>query len=117
VGGDEFVLVIEPWNRVQADDSPEPDPDTERGRSFSLKVADRVVEAIREPFTIHGEVHAITISIGIAYSSPTTPGGSTAMKAADVLEEADAAMYRAKHQGKNRVEVSAVGRNRDAGAD
>jgi GGDEF domain-containing protein len=107
--------VIEPWNRAQADDSPEPDPDTERGRSFSLKVAGRVVEAIREPFTIHGEVHAITI--GIAYSSPTTPGGSTAMNAADVLEEADAAMYRAKHQGKDRVEVSAVGRNGDAGAD
>jgi PAS domain S-box-containing protein len=108
VGGDEFVLVVEPWNRAQSDDSPEPDPGTEQGRSFSLRVADRVIKAIREPFIIDGEAHAITISIGIAYSSPTTYGGPDAMSAADVLGEADAAMYRAKHQGKNRIEIAAT---------
>jgi len=114
VGGDEFVVVIEPWNRAQVDGTPDPDPDTEGGRSFSLKVADRVVEAIRAPFTVDGKDHAITISIGIAYSSSD---GSASMSAADVLAEADAAMYRAKHMGKNRTEVSAVSSNRDEERD
>jgi PAS domain S-box-containing protein len=114
VGGDEFVVVIEPWNRAHIDGTPDPDPDSERGRSFSLRVADRVVEAIRAPFAVHGKEHAITISIGIAYSSSD---GSAAMNAADVLAEADAAMYRAKHLGKNRVEVSAVSQDRDEERD
>jgi len=114
VGGDEFVVVIEPWNRAQVDGTPDPDPDTEGGRSLSLKVADRVVEAIRAPFTVDGKDHAITISIGIAYSSSD---GSASMSAADVLAEADAAMYRAKHMGKNRTEVSAVSSNRDEERD
>jgi len=77
-------------------------------------VADRVVEAIRAPFTVDGKDHAITISIGIAYSSSD---GSASMSAADVLAEADAAMYRAKHMGKNRTEVSAVSSNRDEERD
>jgi GGDEF domain-containing protein len=122
VGGDEFVIVIEPWNRERVNGAPDPDPDAERGRSFSLKVADRVVEALRAPFRVDGKEHAITIIIGIAYSSEA-PGGSPApgesrlMSAADVVAEADAAMYRAKHMGKNRVEVSAVSQNRDEERD
>jgi diguanylate cyclase (GGDEF)-like protein/PAS domain S-box-containing protein len=116
VGGDEFVLVIEPWNRAEADDSSEADTNAQGGRSVSLKVADRVIEAIRRPFTIDGGAHAITISIGIAYSSLTADDGPTAVRAGDVLGEADAAMYRAKRQGKNRVEVSAAGRGADVGA-
>jgi PAS domain S-box-containing protein len=116
VGGDEFVLVIEPWNRAGADDSPEADPDADGGHSVSLKVANRVIEAIRQPFTIHGEAHAITISIGIAFSSLAALEGPTTKNASDVLAEADAAMYRAKRQGKNRVEVAAVSRTGDAGA-
>jgi diguanylate cyclase (GGDEF)-like protein/PAS domain S-box-containing protein len=121
VGGDEFVLVIEPWNRSQGDDGPEPDRP-----SFSLKAARRVVEAMRAPFTVQGESYTITISIGIAYSSTpssssATPDGTTVTNATDVLGEADAAMYRAKRQGKNRVEVAGAPAgpetSADAGAD
>ncbi len=121
VGGDEFVLVVEPWNRAHDDDSPNPEPTTEAGRTFPLKVAHRVVKAFREPFTVNGAQHAISISIGIAYSSPPAPsgraasGGPAPVMASEILEEADTAMYRAKRQGKNRVEVSAVSRNEETG--
>jgi GGDEF domain-containing protein len=113
--------VIEPWNRSQGDDGPEPDRP-----SFSLKAARRVVEAMRAPFTVQGESYTITISIGIAYSSTpssssATPDGTTVTNATDVLGEADAAMYRAKRQGKNRVEVAGAPAgpetSADAGAD
>jgi diguanylate cyclase (GGDEF)-like protein/PAS domain S-box-containing protein len=104
VGGDEFVLVIEPWNRAHLDAGVDPS----QGRSFSLNVADRVVSAMREPFTVHGADHAITVSIGIAYAAPTAPSGTRAVGATDVIAEADAAMYLSKNLGKNRVSVSAA---------
>ena len=118
VGGDEFVLVIEPWNRGRTDGSSDPEPPAAtHGRSFPLTVASRVVKAFREPFTVNGVEHPITISIGIAYSSAATSDVPAATSAADLLAEADAAMYRAKRQGKNRVEVAVVaGGVADAGA-
>ena len=88
VGGDEFVLVVEPWNRPHPDGGPGTHPGIDQeGRSFPLRLADRVIKAFREPFTVNGVAHAITISIGIAYSVPPEPEGTAAIRAGDVLED------------------------------
>jgi diguanylate cyclase (GGDEF)-like protein/PAS domain S-box-containing protein len=106
VGGDEFVLIIEPWNR---DDRLAPVTVTvaELDRSAVVDVAERVVEAMRAPVVVDGVDHQVTISVGISYPPTTGLEGSGATRAAGVVEEADAAMYRAKREGKNRVAVFA----------
>jgi diguanylate cyclase (GGDEF)-like protein len=67
-------------------------------------VAERVLDALKEPFVIddahHGRV-AITASIGIALADGHA--------AADLLRDADIAMYRAKLAGKNRYVVFETG--------
>ncbi len=78
-GGDEFVVILE--GVTTPDDA--------------SQVAERVLEALREPITLSGghEVMA-TMSIGLAVSEPE---GSTRD---DLLHDADVAMYRAKERGR-----------------
>jgi diguanylate cyclase (GGDEF)-like protein len=81
-GGEEFVLVL------QTDD-----PDQ------SLLVVERVRRAVERLSLGHAVPGArVTVSIGVA-SMP----GHAPIPIADVLERADAAMYRAKREGRNRV--------------
>lgn len=77
IGGDEFVVLCE---------------DTDEKAAHG--VAERMLAALRRPRTINGHALSITASIGIA----TARRGDAA---ADVIQRADAAMYRAKHGGKN----------------
>jgi diguanylate cyclase (GGDEF)-like protein/PAS domain S-box-containing protein len=106
VGGDEFVLVVEPWSRADVADAGSPTDDTTRGRALTLRLADRIIDAIAKPFTVHETDYAISVSIGVTYRPPA-PGGSDTKSAAEVIDEADAAMYTAKRKGKNRVSVFA----------
>jgi diguanylate cyclase (GGDEF)-like protein/PAS domain S-box-containing protein len=86
-GGDEFAVVLETAGDVDA----------------ALTVAHRIELALSEPFTIRllgeteYELH-LAASIGVALA--TDEDG-----ALDVLQHADAAMYRAKDLGRGRVEV------------
>ena len=86
-GGDEFVIIIESVDGV--DDA--------------LAVANRVELALSEPFTLHPvtdaeyELH-LAASIGVALANGRD-------EALDVLQHADAAMYRAKDRGRDRLEV------------
>jgi len=87
-GGDEFVIVL---HNLPAD--------MEGARERSLKVAENLLAALKEPVIIGNEKIRVTLSIGIAltqnpYQRPET-----------LLTEADQAMYRAKHEGKNRVVI------------
>jgi diguanylate cyclase (GGDEF)-like protein len=84
VGGEEFALLL-------ADAAPDA---LHRG-------AERVRQAIeQEPFMLpSGEPLAVTVSIGAVTSEP---GGG---EAEALYKAADAALYRAKSQGRNRVEV------------
>ncbi len=82
LGGDEFAVLLEDLGDLDE----------------AEHVARRMVEAVAEPVLLGDTQVTVGISIGIAFSNPDT--------SADILlREADAAMYRAKHAGKARVEV------------
>ena len=81
-GGDEFVLLIEDISGV--DDA--------------MRVAERVHAALTRPFVIGNHEYRTTTSIGIVVSD-----GTGAATVDDILRDADSAMYRAKHAGRNRT--------------
>ncbi|WP_051324335.1 putative bifunctional diguanylate cyclase/phosphodiesterase [Candidatus Solirubrobacter pratensis] len=81
LGGDEFVVVCEEI--------------TEEG---AVGLGARLEEAIREPIVVSGAEHRMSASIGIALGSEDV--GPDAL-----LADADAAAYRAKAEGRSRVEV------------
>jgi diguanylate cyclase (GGDEF)-like protein/PAS domain S-box-containing protein len=76
-GGDEFVVLIE---------------DVENPED-AVRVAERIVEGLREPFVVEGRELFLRASIGVAL-------GTTRQKSPeDLLRDADTAMYEAKEQG------------------
>ncbi len=64
--------------------------------SHAFAVAHRIIAALGIPLQIEGQDVSITISIGIAVSSPEKKSAGKLMEAADI------ALYRAKHEGKAR---------------
>jgi PAS domain S-box-containing protein len=83
MGGDEFTLLLEGVN----------DP------SDALRVAQRILSAIAEPLLVDSRQVRTSASVGIALS---TPGHR---RAEELLQEADAAMRRAKALGGSRCEM------------
>mgnify|MGYP003945660003 FL=1 len=80
LGGDEFVILID--QRVE-------------GKRIAL-LAERLLQAMREPFdTVNGRYY-LGVSVGVALYPHDGISGS------DLLRSADAAMYRAKQNGRNR---------------
>jgi diguanylate cyclase (GGDEF)-like protein len=82
-GGDEFVVLCE---------------EVVDGRD-ALQVAQRLQDTLASPFTVDGEEHFLTASIGVALANGryATPE--------DVMRDADAAMYRAKERGRAQCEL------------
>jgi diguanylate cyclase (GGDEF)-like protein len=78
-GGDEFTFLVE---------------DATEGADNALRVAERVVQALRAPFLLENQEVFITASIGLASSF------SQKDRAEDLLSKADTAMYRAKDTSK-----------------
>jgi diguanylate cyclase (GGDEF)-like protein len=81
LGGDEFVVLLE---ESSLDAGPE-------------LVAERIREVMRMPFTVRGVGHttlSVSTSIGIAAGDRSS--------AADLLRDADVALYQAKAEGKDR---------------
>ncbi|MEV1290288.1 sensor domain-containing diguanylate cyclase [Micromonospora sp. NPDC049679] len=76
VGGDEFVVLMDGIRAVDE----------------ATGVAGRIVEALREPFDLRGGLVRIGASVGVNVNEP----GATAD---EMLNGADAAMYRAKQSG------------------
>ncbi len=85
LGGDEFAVLFE---RVRED-------------ADAVTVAERVLAAMRPAFTVEGRRAFVGTSIGIARGGALVDGVGAAAVAA-LLRNADAAMYRAKAQGKGR---------------
>jgi two-component system cell cycle response regulator len=74
-----------------------------------LHVAGLVAERLRrsiatEPFAIHKGLKRIEVTISIGLSTLERKGEAIA----DVLKRADIALYRAKHDGRNRVVANAA---------
>src|SRR3954451_18394778 len=82
LGGDEFVVVCEDIDEHTA-----------------IALGHRLTESIHEPLDVDGIEHRLSASIGIAL-------GAAGRRDADgLLADADAAAYRAKAEGRGRVEV------------
>jgi len=106
VGGDEFVIVIEPWNRPEkADPRGARTVQAHADRGLAVHVADRVAAAVRRPVTVDGVDHVVTASVGITYAQLGPVGDAPAVTAEQVLHHADTAMYLAKGRGKDRFEI------------
>ena len=88
-GGEEFVVV---WPQARLDDF--------------LQEAERLCAAVRDQAIVHPAAPGgrVTVSIGIACHVPDTEIGPRRL-----FESADAALYRAKHQGRDRVEFEEIG--------
>jgi diguanylate cyclase (GGDEF)-like protein/PAS domain S-box-containing protein len=83
LGGDEFTILLEDLKEV----------------GEATRVAERIAEALRTAFSLDGREMFVTSSVGIALWDDTRE------HPADLLRNADLAMYRAKHAGKARYEV------------
>jgi len=86
-GGDEFAILLSGIEDA----------------SDAVRVADRIASELTEPFVLDKNTAFTTVSIGIAMSATgyATPD--------DILRDADAAMYRAKENGKARSEMFDMG--------
>lgn len=83
LGGDEFGVLVEGVGAV----------------SEAVNVAERILGAMREPFTLHELPIELRPSIGIAESESVVGGVD------EVLRAADLAMYSSKRRGKGRFEL------------
>lgn len=79
LGGDEFLVVLQ-----------------RRDRQRIERVADNLIRAMEKPFRIGEHQLFVTASIGVAYLESDTASP------AELVQNADAALFRAKHMGRNR---------------
>ncbi len=85
-GGDEFGILVD---RLADEDE-------------AVAIADRVSSAFSDPYLIDGAEQFITASLGIAVARPSN---SEPADPDMLIRNADAAMYRAKEQGRARCEL------------
>ncbi|ALV40585.1 hypothetical protein AU252_04880 [Pseudarthrobacter sulfonivorans] len=84
LGGDEFAVVV---------------LDNDDGTPATGPVAERIYEALSEPFVIGDRSLRVSLSMGVAQRTADTADVT------ELLRQADSAMYRAKLGGKARYEV------------
>ena len=87
LGGDEFTLILP--GLLKAEDV--------------AKVADKILESLRQPFQLEGRELYVTASIGVSLFPDDGRDTET------LLKYADTAMYRAKEQGRDGYQLYQVG--------
>jgi diguanylate cyclase (GGDEF)-like protein/PAS domain S-box-containing protein len=90
LGGDEFAVLVE-----------------EPGAEAACAIAEQVMAALAEPLLVDGRELPVSASIGVATTA-------TAVDAAELLRDADVAMYQAKARGRARYEVFTPAMHADA---
>lgn len=88
-GGDEFTLILPQVSSA----------------NDAINIANRVIEILQDPFKCGEQEFHVTASIGIALAPYDGEDAET------LLKNADTAMYRAKHQGKNNFQLYAADMN------
>ena len=83
IGGDEFAILLEDLEST----------------SYAVKVAQRILSVMHTPIEINRSPIYTTISIGIAFNDENCNTEQ------DLMKNADHAMYHAKNQGKNNIQV------------
>ncbi len=84
LGGDEFTVILRAIPKQEV----------------AAKVAKKILLTITEPILLEGNVARVSASIGISIYPINSHDTET------IIKQADAAMYRAKHMGKNRYEFA-----------
>ncbi|MBF2066586.1 MAG: CHASE2 domain-containing protein [Calothrix sp. C42_A2020_038] len=84
LGGDEFTVILRAIPREE----------------IAAKVAEKILSTITEPILLEDNVAKVSASIGVSVYPLNSRESETLIKQADV------AMYRAKHMGKNRYEFA-----------
>ena len=84
LGGDEFVVLLENLGREE-----------EPSRLLIAQVAEKIIDAAREPFVIKDEKFRISCSIGIVLFNDGSSDGDA------ILQQADKALYTIKREGKS----------------
>jgi diguanylate cyclase (GGDEF)-like protein/PAS domain S-box-containing protein len=79
MGGDEFIIVLEDI----------------RTKENVIKVAEKIISYISDPFQIQDQTIMITVSIGINFTEKCN------MAEVDLIKTSDAALYMVKENGKN----------------
>jgi two-component system, cell cycle response regulator len=91
-GGDEFAILL-------------PDASAEEARHLAERIRDSIA---REPFALTAQVQRnLTISVGVAAVTPGRHETDLKAVADRLVADADAALYRAKALGRNRVQLGA----------
>lgn len=96
LGGDEFALL------VTLPDGP--------GAALEFReIGERVVEAVRRtPVVVEGQNLRVRASVGIAFAAQRA-GGAVGFEPRAIMRAADAALYTAKREGRNRAAMGRAG--------
>ncbi|MGM3304614.1 CHASE2 domain-containing protein [Anabaena sp. WFMT] len=84
LGGDEFTVILRAISNFQV----------------AAKVAEKLLSVITEPIILDGHTTTVSASIGISIYPINSQNSE------DLIKQADTAMYKAKHLGKNRYEFT-----------
>ncbi len=86
LGGDEFIIMV-PGRYHQL----------QQASNHAVMLAEKILQAINQPFTVQGSEHHFSTSIGVSLYP------ESADQPEQIIQQADTAMYRAKESGRNAI--------------